>query len=112
GRVPLWTEQQFMGASLAGLHWMLPAFTPLPYLLALLPTAQLFSALAWFAMLLLTLAMVSGYAALRAYSRGPIPAAAGGLVYGLSSLAVLRISQLDLSFCLLIVTPLLLLLVR
>jgi hypothetical protein len=112
GSISTWTEQQFMGYSMAGIHWMLPGFTPLPYLLVLLPTSQMFSALAVFAMLLLTVAMATAYLTLRPYSRGPIPAAAGGLVYGLSSYIVLRIAQLDLSFCLLILMPVMLALIR
>jgi hypothetical protein len=112
GSIPTWTEQQFMGYSMAGLHWILPAFTPLPYLLVLLPTSQMFGALAVFATLLLALAMAAAYVALRPYSHGPIPAAAGGLVYGLSSYTVLRIAQLDLPFCLLILMPLMLVLIR
>ena len=105
GSVPTWTDQQFMGSPLAGLHWMLPGFTPLPYLLALLPTTELYRALGVFAALLLGLAIVSAYVALRPYSAGPIPAAAGALVYGLSSYVVMRIAQLDVSFGLLIVVP-------
>src|SRR5215207_564392 len=42
GRVPYWSDQQFMGYSVVGLHWMLTTFSPLPYLLALLPTSQIF----------------------------------------------------------------------
>jgi len=112
GSVPTWTDQQFMGSPLAGLHWMLPGFTPLPYLLALLPTTELYRVLGAFAALLLGLAIVSAYVALRAYSTGPIPAAAGALVYGLSSYVVMRIAQLDVSFGLLIVVPQLLAVIR
>src|SRR6185295_16754327 len=77
GSISAWTEQQFMGYSMTGQHWMLPGFTPVPYLLALLPASQMFTALTDFAVLLLTLAMVAAYVALRPYSHGPIPAAAG-----------------------------------
>ena len=35
GTVPFWSEQQFMGTSMAGLNWMLPGASPFPYLVAL-----------------------------------------------------------------------------
>ena len=113
GSISMWTEQQFMGYSMAGIHWMLPGFTPVPYLLALLPTSQMFAALTDFAAVLLTVAMVAAYIAVRPYSRGPIPGRRpGALSYGLSSYVVLRIAQLDLSFSLLILMPLMLVLIR
>jgi hypothetical protein len=112
GSVPTWTEDQFMGYSMAGLHWILPGFTPVPYLLALLPAVETYHAMVFVAAGLLTLAILAGYVALRPYSASPIPAAVGGLAYGLSSYATLRIVQLDLPFSLLIVTPLIILLLR
>jgi hypothetical protein len=40
GSVPTWSDDQFMGYSIVGLHWLLTAFTPVPYLLALLPSSR------------------------------------------------------------------------
>src|SRR3954468_21598929 len=42
GSVPTWTEGQFMGGSLAGLHWMIPGASPFPYLVALFPREDAF----------------------------------------------------------------------
>jgi hypothetical protein len=112
GSVSTWTDQQFMGYSMAGLHWILVGFTPLPYLLALLPTTDTYRALDAFAAVLLALAVVSAYLSLRAYTTGPVPAAAGALAYGLSAYVILRIAQLDVSFGLLIIVPLMLKVIR
>jgi hypothetical protein len=112
GWVSLWNDQMFMGYPLAGLHWMLAAFTPVPYLLALLPESALFHALDVFSMLLIALMMVSAYAVLRAYSRGVVPACVGGILYGLSSYVLIRIAQFDLSCGLLIIGPLMLRVIR
>src|SRR5262249_39883692 len=79
GSVSTWTDQQFIGSSLIGLPWMLPGLPPLPYLLALFPTTELYRVLGVFQAFLLGLAILSAYVALRPYSRGPIPAAAGAL---------------------------------
>src|SRR5206468_1311266 len=103
---------QFMGQTMAGLHWILVGFTPLPYLLALLPTTDTYRALDVFAAVLLGLAVVSAYVSLRVYASGPVPAATGALAYGLSAYVVMRIAQLDISFGLLIVAPLMIKVIR
>ncbi len=46
GTVPTWSDQQFMGYSIVSIHWMLTGFTPVPYLLALLPRAAMVDGLA------------------------------------------------------------------
>src|SRR5437868_14335614 len=61
GSVPTWSEQQFMGYGIVGLHWMLPGAPPLPQLLALLPTSELYHALAVLAALMLAGAMAGAY---------------------------------------------------
>jgi hypothetical protein len=112
GSVSSWTDGQFMGQSMFGLHWITVGLTPLPYLLALLPTTDTFRALDAFAAMLLAAAIISAYVSLRAYTAGPVPAAAGALAYGLSAYVVLRIAQLDISFGLLIIVPLMLRVIR
>ena len=112
GSISTWVEEQFMGSSLLGLHWMLPIFTPIPYLLALLPSSAMYPALAWFAALLLAVTMAAAYVAVRPYSHSPIPAFCGALVYGLSSYALHKLTQLDLPFCIWAIMPLTIAVIR
>jgi hypothetical protein len=112
GTVPTWSDQQFMGTGMAGLHWMLPGISPFPYLVALFPLSQAFQVSNVITISLLVMATWGAYLALRAYSRGPGPAAVGGLLYGTSAYAVHRLAQVDASFSVLIAVPLLLMLAR
>src|SRR6185436_16922790 len=61
---------------------------------------------------LLIAACWTAYLALRAYSAEPLSAAIGGLLYGTSAYAIHRVAQVDASFSVLIVVPLLLLGIR
>src|SRR5688572_3072587 len=112
GSVPTWSEQQFMGYGIVGLHWMLPGAPPLPQLLALLPTSELYHALAVLAAGLFAGTMVSAYWALGAYSTGPVQRIVGALLYATGAYTVHKLMQLDLSFAALIAPPILLPLVR
>src|SRR4051794_13542104 len=112
GSVPTWSEDQFMGYSIVGLHWLLTAFTPVPYLLALLPSSQMYTALAALSAALLALAIGAAYWALGAYSREPVSRVVGALLYGLASYTIHKLTQLDVAFLALAATPVLLRLVR
>ena len=112
GSVPTWSEQQFMGYGIVGLHWMLPGAPPLPQLLALLPTSELYHALAALAAALLVSTMAAAYWALGAYATGPVQRVVGALLYATGTYTVHKLTQLDLSFAALIAPPILLRLVR
>ena len=112
GTVPFWSEQQFMGASMAGLNWMLPGASPFPYLVALFPISEAFRVSNVISMGLLIAAGWAAYLALKAYSAEPLSAALGGLVYATSAYAIHRLAQVDAAFSVLIVIPVLLLLIR
>lgn len=112
GSVPTWSDDQFMGYSAVGFHWLLTAFTPVPYILALLPESQIYYALAVLAAGLLALAIGAAYWALGAYTSDPISRAAGALLYGLASYTVHKLTQLDVAFLALVAAPVLLRLVR
>src|SRR5262245_33818898 len=112
GSVPTWSDDQFMGYSIVGLHWLLTAFTPVPYLLALLPSSQLYYALAVVAAALLAAAIGAAYWALGAYSTEPVSRAVGALLYGLASYTIHKLTQLDVAFLALVAAPVLLRLVR
>ncbi len=112
GSVPSWSEHQFMGYSIISLHWMLPGAPPLPQLLAMLPLADLYYALAVLATALLALAMVAAYWCLGAYSTGPVQRVVGALLYGTGMYTIHKLMQLDISFAALVAPPVLVGLVR
>jgi hypothetical protein len=112
GRVPTWSEQQFMGYGIVGLHWLLPGSAPLPQLLALLPPSELYHALSVLAAVLFAGTMAAAYWALGAYSAGPVQRIVGALLYATGSYTVHKLTQLDISFAALLAPPILLRLVR
>src|SRR5262245_8869752 len=103
GTVSPWSEQQFLGFGMAGLHWMLPGVSPFPYLVALFPLTEALRISNLITIGLLIAACWCGYLALRAYSIEPIAAMIGGLLYGTSAYAIHRVAQVDASFSVLIV---------
>ena len=107
GSVPTWSEQQFMGYGIVGLHWMLPGAPPIPQLLALLPTSELYHALAFLAAGLLACAMAAAYWALGPYSTGPVQRIVGAVLYATGAYTVHKLMQLDLSFAALVAPPIL-----
>ncbi len=112
GTIPAWSDQQFMGYSVVGLHWMLTTFSPVPYVLALLPTAGMLPALAAFSAVMLFLTLAATYWMLGAYSASPLARTVGAILFGLGSYTVHKLLQLDLSFAALTMMPVLMLLVR
>ncbi|MCC7367455.1 MAG: hypothetical protein IT306_03475 [Chloroflexi bacterium] len=112
GSVPTWSEQQFMGASIVGLHWLLAGATPLPRILALLGSAEVYHALAVLAALMLFAAMSAAYWLLGAYTTSVVGRIVGALLYGTGSYLIHKLTQLDLSFLAMVAPPLLLGLVR
>ena len=112
GYIPFWSDQQLMGFSIVSLHWMLTTFSPVPYLLALLPTSEMLHALAAFSALMLALTIAGTYWLVGAYSTHPAPRLAGALLFGLGAFTVHKLNQLDLSFAAIVAMPYLLLLVR
>lgn len=112
GSVPTWSEHQFMGSSIVGLHWLLTAYTPVPYLLALLPPSELYHALAILAAVMLALAAGAAYWAFGVYVQDPVSRVVGALLYALGSYTVHKLTQLDVAFLALVLSPVLLRLVR
>jgi hypothetical protein len=112
GTVPTWSEHQFMGYGIVGLHWMLPGAPPIPQLLSLLPLTELYHALAALAAGLLAAAMLAAYWALGAYSTGPLQRLVGALLYGTGMYTIHKLTQLDISFAALVAPPIFVRLVR
>ena len=112
GYIPFWSDQQLMGFSIVSLHWMLTTFSPMPYLLALLPTSEMLHVLAAFSALMLGLTIAGTYWFFGAYSTHLAPRLVGALLFGLGAFTIHKLSQLDLSFAAIVAMPYLLLLVR
>jgi hypothetical protein len=112
GRVPYWSDQQFMGYPVVGLHWMLTTFSPVPYLLARLPTSEILHVEAMVTAGQLALTLMATYWFLGAYSTSAVPRVVGALLFGLGSFTLHKLSQLDISFLAIAAMPVLLLLVR
>src|SRR4051794_10555552 len=112
GRVPFWSEQQFMGYPVVGLHWMLTTFSPMPYLLALLPSSEILHVEAMVTALQLALTLGATYWLLGAYSTNIVARVVGALLFGLGAFTLHKLFQLDISFSAIVAMPVLLLLVR
>src|SRR5687768_10591319 len=112
GYIPFWSDQQLMGFSIVSLHWMLTTLSPMPYLLALLPTSEMLHALAAFSALMLGLTIGGTYWLLGAYCTHPVPRLVGALLFGLGAFTLHKMNQLDLSFAAIVAMPYLLLIVR
>ena len=110
--IPLWSDLQFMGYSIVGLHWMLTGFSPLPYLLALLPPTEMLHALAALTALLLALTILATYWMLGSYATHPVAQIVGALLFGLGAFTLHKLSQLDISFAAITAMPALMVLVR
>ena len=106
GTVPAWTDRHFMGAPLGGLHWMLPAFDPAAWLLALAPPGELIRLAGLVSALHVVLAALAAYLFIRDVVRAPFPSAVGAGLYVCSAFAVHRISQVDSAYAVLIAAPL------
>ena len=110
--IPLWSDLQFMGYSIVGLHWMLTGFSPMPYLLALLPPSEMLHGLAALTALLLALTILSTYWMLGAYTTHPVARIVGALLFGLGAFTLHKLSQLDISFAAITAMPVLMVIVR
>jgi len=107
GAIPAWSEHEFMGYGVSGVHWMLPGSPPLPHLLALLPLSAVYDALAILAAALFALTMLAAYWALGPYSAGPVQRVVGALLYATGAYVVHKLMQLDLSYAALVAPPVL-----
>jgi hypothetical protein len=108
GAVPAWSEYEFMGYGVSGVHWMLPGAPPLAQILALLPLSELYHALALLAATLFAATMMAAYWGLGPYSSGPVQRVVGALLYATGAYVVHKLMQLDLSFAALMAPPILL----
>lgn len=110
GELPLWNEAALGGYSIAALAYYSP--NPAVYLAHWLGVQDVYRFAGYEAAVLFFLSGLSAYGFLRASGRTPLGAGVGGMLYQTSALAVLRVSQLDLTHVVLVAIPILLLLVR
>lgn len=110
--IPMWSDQQFMGYSVIGLHWMLARFSPVPCLLAMVAPEQMLYVLGAITAAMLALTIAATYWMLGAYTGSPLARVTGALLYGLGSFTIHKIVQLDVSSLPIVVLPVLMILVR
>lgn len=105
-----WDDVMFMGSSLYGLPYTFP--NPLTYIVALNDPAALITAAGYVSIVLFALAGWAAYAFIYDVCRHRPAAFIGSALHQCSALAVLKVSQNDMSFAALIHIPLLMLAVR
>lgn len=110
GRLNAWNENLFGGMNSFALAYTFP--NPLTYLVSLAPPDQLFFAANLVSFALLAAAGWASFAFLRSICDSPRHAFVGAALYELCFLSVLKMSQNDMSFAVLIVIPLMLLAIR
>lgn len=110
GHTAGWDETMFMGRNLYALPFTYP--NPLNYLVSLFPQADFFWVAGLVTILLHTLAGWCAYWFIHEVCRDRWAAFCGATIYQFSALAVLKITQNDMSFAVLIDIPLLLLVIR
>lgn len=107
-----WNENEFMGFDTYGLPWIFVGVDPLAHLEALFPTAQLFRVAGYVACGLFVLAAWAAYFMIKALGGAAFPSFVGAALYPLSTAAIVRISQVDSTFAVLILIPVGLLIIR
>ena len=110
GRSGGWDDSMFMGRNLYALPFTYP--NPLNQLVALFPTGYFYQIAGLVSIALHVLAGWSAYWFIREICRDRFAAFCGAAVYQFTALAVLKVSQNDMSFAVLIDIPLLLLALR
>jgi hypothetical protein len=105
-----WDESMFMGRNLYALPFTYP--NPFNYLVSLFPGTEFYWVAGLVTILLHTLAGWCAYWFIQEVCRDRWAAFCGAVIYQFSALAVLKISQNDMSFAVLIDIPLMLLAIR
>jgi hypothetical protein len=93
GHVPSWCDDIFMGLNLRAHGGINGGWSPLSWIYAHVPADWFLPAAALVAALLLAVAMLGAYAALRKLGSQTLPAAAGAICYGCGTLFTLRLAQ-------------------
>jgi hypothetical protein len=110
GYLTAWNPFEMLGYDTFALPYTFPS--PLTFLVAAAGPGQLYVTAGFVAIALLILAGLSAYAFLYELTKDPRASAVGAAVYQLADLTILKVSQNDLSFTVLIVIPLALLSLR
>jgi hypothetical protein len=112
GRVPAWNPTMFGGFSVAALHWMNLGTDPIAYFLQVFPRDRIYQALGYVSIALVLAACSTAYFYIRDLTGTRIPAAVGGLCYGLSVFGIHRIAQVDNAYLTLVLLPVAMLAIR
>jgi hypothetical protein len=112
GEISAWNPNSFMGFNLLGLYWTLPGWQFDSYLHALFPIESFFRNAGYVTFFLLLLSMSSAYAYLYDLTNRRLASLAGACCYGLSSLSLGRLAQVDTAYYSIVLMPLAMLAVR
>lgn len=109
GALHAWNEAEMLGYDAYVQPYTFP--NPVSYLVAAAGPENLFITAGYVSFALLALAGVAAYMFCRSMS-GPLPALAGGVLYECSALTILKVSQNDMSFAVIVLIPVLALLIK
>jgi hypothetical protein len=105
GRVPAWNDLMFLGFGTFGLHYMLVSADPIAYLEALFPIQHLFRVSGFVSCGFLVLSGWVAFWFMKDTCGDSFSSLVGAGLYSLSAFSILRISQVDNAFSVLICLP-------
>lgn len=112
GGISAWNPNSFMGFNLLGLYWTLPGWQPDSYLHALFPIESFYRNAGLVTFGLLLLSMSFAYVYLHDLTNRRLASLAGACCFGLSSLSLGRLAQVDTAYYSIMLMPLAMLAVR
>lgn len=110
GHLSAWSDIELLGYDTFSLPYTFP--NPLTYLTYWFGTDNIYVTAGFISATLLALAGVSAYAALRQYNENKFAALVGAVLYQFSTIAVLKVSQNDMSFLVFVIIPLLVIAIK
>jgi hypothetical protein len=109
GGLHAWNEAEMLGYDAYVQPYTFP--NPISYLVAATGPEKILIAAGYVSFVLLALSGLAAYAFCRSMT-GALPALVGGVLYECSALAILKVSQNDMSFAVIVLVPVLALLIR
>ena len=105
GRVPAWNDFMFLGFGTFGLHYMLLSADPIAYLEALFPIQHLFRVAGFVSCGFLILSGWVAFCFMKETCGHLFSSLVGAGLYSVSAFSIIRISQVDNAFSVLICLP-------
>lgn len=110
GHLDAWSDIELLGYDTFSLPYTFP--NPLTWINYWLGPEDIYVTSGYVAAMLLALAGISAYAALRHFVEKPFAALIGAVLYEFSTITILKVSQNDMSFAVFILIPLLIIAVK